>query len=196
MRKINLLTLTSLLLLAGCAENANMKVDRYQFDDLRDYDQDGIINQRDLCETTPPNVLVDNDGCAFWTDVKNISWFPIDFKFDSSELLEENMIDLIRAVATLKQNPDTKLVLIGDTSGEGSLEYNSALAERRNLSVRSYLISKGVEESRVEMETFNQPTSFTSHLKLRKRRTIAVFIDTDKVFDEAWNIYTSDPENK
>lgn len=197
MKKINLLALTLLLSLVGCAQNANMNVDRYQFDDLRDDDKDGVINQRDICTTTPEKTKVDNDGCAYWTELDNISWFPIDFNFDSAEILAIHEIDIIKAIETLQQNPLVKLVLIGDTSGEGSLTYNTALAKRRNKAVKDYLMEKGdIEESRIELEIFSEETAFTSHLKARKRRTIAVFIDKDKIFNEEWHIYTTDPEQQ
>lgn len=195
--KINLLALTLMLSLVGCAQNANMNVDRYQFDDLRDDDKDGVINQRDICTTTPEKTKVDNDGCAYWTELDNISWFPIDFNFDSAEILAIHEIDIIKAITTLQQNPLVKLVLIGDTSGEGSLTYNTALAERRNKAVKDYLMQNGdIEESRIELEIFSEETAFTSHLKARKRRTIAVFIDKDKIFNEEWHIYTTDPEHQ
>jgi len=184
-------------ILAGCAENANMHVDRYQFSDLRDDDKDGVINQRDICITTPENTLVDNDGCAFWTDVENISWFPIDFKFDSSVIMDINKDRLADAIERLQKNPDVKLVLIGDTSGEGTLEYNTGLAKRRNQAVENYLVNEGgIDESRIELQTFSEETYFTSHLQVRKRRTIAVFLDNDKIFNEEWHIYTTDPEHK
>lgn len=196
MNKINLLSLTLLLALAGCAETANMTVDRYQFNNLMDDDQDGIINQRDMCLITPLNTKVDNDGCAFWTEVDKISWFPVSFKFDQSSILKENIPQLDRAVEHLQNNSQTKLVLIGDTSGEGELKYNEALAARRNESVKAYLMRKGVQASRIEMQIFDQQTPFTAHLKVRKRRTIAIFIDKDKIYNEAWHIYTTDLENK
>jgi OmpA-OmpF porin, OOP family len=185
-----------LCLLTGCAEKMQMTVDRYQFDDLRDADGDGVINQRDICAGTPFDAKVDNDGCTFWSDIEDISWFPIAFKFDRSTLLEENKKDLDRAVEILNEDPQLKLVLIGDTSGEGPLKYNEALAQRRNQSVKVYLVDQGIQEQRIEMQTFDKATIFAEQLKERKRRTIAVFIDKHKAFDEAWHIYATEPETK
>lgn len=196
MSKLNLLSIALLVLLVGCAENANMKVDRYQFDDLRDSDQDGVINQRDICTETPLDAKVDNEGCTFWTDIEDISWFPIEFGFDRFRILKKNIKDLDRTVEILNEDLQLKLVLIGDTSGEGSLKYNEGLAQRRNQAVKDYLVEKGIPEIRIETQTFDKATIFAEQLKQRKRRTIAIFIDKHKAFDEAWHVYTTDPESK
>jgi len=196
MSKTNLLALTLVALLSGCAENANMQVDRYQFDDIRDADQDGIINQRDLCAETPLHAKVDNEGCTLWTDVENISWFSIDFEFDKSGILTRNFAALDEAVIALQKNPNIKLMLIGDTSSEGTLQYNESLADRRNLAVKYYLVSKGIDKARIETKVFDEKGQYTDQLKQRKRRTIAVLVDQHKSFTEAWHIYTTDPENK
>lgn len=203
MKISNLLILASVAGLSACSSNNSqdpeqedrLTLPRLQYADLRDADNDGVINQRDLCLETPQQTKVDNDGCAFWTEVEDISWFPIKFKFDSSKILDETRIELIKAIEILQQNPDVKLVLIGDTSSEGTLAYNAALAERRDKAVKGYITRNGsIDPSRIETQTFNQQTPFTAHLKERKRRTIAVFIDKDKEFQTEWNIYTTDSE--
>ena len=173
-----------------------MEIKRYQFADLRDNDNDGIINQRDLCNDTPKDLSIDNSGCATWKPIDEISWFPIHFKFDSSKLQASQHAALNEAVEKLSKNRKIKLILIGDTSGEGSLEYNEKLAVRRNLAVKNYLLSWGVEKERVEVQVFDEPTPFTQHLKSRKRRTIAVFIEKTNVYQKDWTIFTTDQESQ
>jgi len=192
MNKIKLLYLALLLPLTACVETTNFQVDRYQMDDLRDDDNDGIINQRDLCTETPELVAIDNRGCAFWAPIDDISWFEIKFNFDRSALKKSELVALESALQRLLENKKTNLVLIGDTSGEGSLTYNEALAKRRNNSVKDYLVSGGIDESRIELQIFDQPTPFTAHLKERKRRTIAVFVDHKQALTKEWNIYTTE----
>ncbi|MEI6893930.1 MAG: OmpA family protein [Colwellia sp.] len=192
MSKIKLFYLVLLLPLSACVETTNFQVDRYQMDDLRDDDNDGVINQRDLCEQTPDLVAIDNNGCAFWGAVDDISWFVINFDFDRSVLNDSELPALEKARKQLQANKNINLVLIGDTSGEGSLMYNEALAKRRNNSVKEYLLRAGIDESRIELQLFDQPTAFTAHLKKRKRRTIAVFVDSQKVLTKEWNIYTTE----
>lgn len=194
MSKIKLCYLALLLPLTACVETTNFQVDRYQMDDLRDDDTDGIINQRDLCAETPELVAVDNRGCAFWAPIKEVSWFEVQFKFDRSFIRESELTVLNTAVQRLSENSKMNLVLIGDTSGEGSLIYNEALAKRRNNSVKDYLVSHGIDASRIELQIFDQPTPFTEHLKKRKRRTIAVFVDHKQVLTKEWNIYTTEEE--
>lgn len=78
MIKISMMLALPLLLAMGCAEQVNTQVTRYQFDDLRDTDSDGVINQRDVCSETPTTSPVDSQGCTKWyhgTDVNIVSFF-------------------------------------------------------------------------------------------------------------------------
>ncbi|PKF61248.1 hypothetical protein CW745_11490 [Psychromonas sp. psych-6C06] len=192
MSKIKLLYLALLLPLTACVETTHFQVDRYQFDDLRDDDGDGIINQRDICSETPELVAVDNRGCAYWAPFEDISWFEVKFAFDKSGIRESELPALQKALARLNESEDVSLILIGDTSGEGSLVYNEALAKRRNHTVKQYLVNRGIDEKRIELQIFDQPTPFTAHLKSRQRRTIAVFVDPKNVLTKEWNIYTTE----
>ena len=191
MSKIKLFYLALLLPLAACVETTTFQVDRYQIDDLRDDDNDGIINQRDLCTETPELVAIDNRGCAFWAPVSDVSWFEVEFELDRSVIRESQFDALKTAFIRLSNNKEISIILIGDTSDEGSLVYNEALAHRRNIAVKDYLVNKGIDASRIELQIFDQPTRFTAHLKKRKRRTIVVFVDQQKVLTKEWNIYVT-----
>jgi OOP family OmpA-OmpF porin len=192
MSKIKLFYLALLLPLTACVETTNFQVDRYQMDDLRDDDNDGIINQRDLCVKTPDFVAIDNRGCAFWAFADEVNWFEVAFDFDRSAIRKSELDTLKDALDRLNKSQTMELVLIGDTSGEGSLIYNEALAKRRNNAVKDYLVSHGIDESRIELQIFDQPTRFTAHIKKRKRRTIAVFLDHQQILTKEWNIYTTE----
>lgn len=198
MSKIKLFYLALLLplflSLSACVETTQFQVDRYQMDDLRDDDSDGIINQRDLCTETPELVAIDSHGCAFWEPVNNINWFAVEFEYDRSNIRDSELPVLKKAFVHLTENPKTKLVLIGDTSSEGSLAYNEALAKRRHNSVKDYLVSRGIDINRIEMQIFDQPTPFTQYIQSRQRRTIAVFMDQKQVLTKEWNIYTTEEE--
>ena len=114
----------------------------------------------------------------------------------SSSYANDNIDQWLDKYKILTDSKKTSLILIGDTSGEGTLTYNEALAERRNESVKDYLIKGGVEESRIKLQIFDQPSQFTAHLKKRKRRTIAVFVDYKQVLTKEWNIYTTEEEQR
>ena len=52
-------------------------------------------------------------------------------------------------VAFLKENPDKKVDLEGYTDSIGSAKYNQGLSERRAVSVKTYLVKKGIDPARI-----------------------------------------------
>jgi peptidoglycan-associated lipoprotein len=73
------------------------------------------------------------------------------FAFDSSELDSSARAALQEAVECYRgqADPGLSLLLTGAADPRGTEEYNIALGERRAQSVRSYLISLGLDGSRV-----------------------------------------------
>jgi len=49
----------------------------------------------------------------------------------------------------LQEEPDTDFVLSGHTDSTGPEDYNQKLSERRAASVKSWLVSNGIPESRL-----------------------------------------------
>lgn len=188
---IKLFTLFAALPLAACVQMADPKVDTYQYSDLRDDDQDGIINQRDLCEQTPDIAAVDNQGCALWALIDQIDRIVVEFEYNESVIRPSQQAQVAQIKQILQQKPQAKVILVGDTSSEGSLSYNSALAERRNQAVKAALVRQGIASDRIETQVFNQDTNLTQYLKKRKRRTIAVISHNEHSVTSEWNIYSS-----
>ena len=71
--------------------------------------------------------------------------------FDSgkSDLRKEAYHDLDRIVAWFSIHPKARGVIEGHTDNQASLSYNQALSERRAKAVYDYLVSHGVEASRL-----------------------------------------------
>lgn len=73
------------------------------------------------------------------------------FDFDKSNLRESAKTSLDDAAAKLVANPDIELAIVtGHTDRLGSDAYNQALSERRAKQVVTYLVSKGVAETRLQ----------------------------------------------
>lgn len=73
------------------------------------------------------------------------------FGFDKSKLQEGSKPVLDAAAAKIKANPAVGLVLVtGHTDRLGSDAYNQKLSERRANTVKEYLISQGVDSSRLQ----------------------------------------------
>ena len=98
----------------------------------------------------------------------------VQFEFDKSRLTEASLEILNDTVITLLNNPGLKIEISGHTCNMGSAAYNQGLSERRAKSVYEYLISKGVEESRLSYKGYGltQPMVSNEFLagRIRNRR--------------------------
>lgn len=68
----------------------------------------------------------------------------INFAVDEAIIPEENKVILDKAAELLQKLPDAHLKITGHTDTQGPASYNQDLSERRAISVKEYLISKGV----------------------------------------------------
>jgi outer membrane protein OmpA-like peptidoglycan-associated protein len=73
----------------------------------------------------------------------------VQFAFDKSELLPESYIVLDKSVKLLKDNPNVSVEIEGYTDYIGTAEYNQELSVQRAITVKNYLISQGIADSRL-----------------------------------------------
>ncbi len=76
------------------------------------------------------------------------------FNFAKSEVRKPDMSTLESAAAWLKQNPGWLVVIEGHTDDRGTRQENMATGERRAEWVKTYLVAKGVDISRVSAVTY------------------------------------------
>ncbi len=195
MRNDLIFLLAGVLLLSGCAESPDLTVTRHQIDDLADDDSDGVVNQRDICNETPPNTEVDNRGCTEWKIQEKVEVLTIKFDFDKYHLREDQLATLEKIYGYLNENDSARVILVGDTSPEGTDNYNQNLAQQRSSTVKQQLINMGIEESRISEQEYYQKTAITRQLKVRNRRTIAVLFRPVMTTEQKWDIYTSERRN-
>jgi outer membrane protein OmpA-like peptidoglycan-associated protein len=72
------------------------------------------------------------------------------FDFDSDVVKGAAQANLTELAQSLKQYPESDLLIVGHTDATGSDSYNQGLSERRARSARTYLVSQGVATDRVE----------------------------------------------
>jgi len=73
----------------------------------------------------------------------------IHFEFDRSRITEEARVMLQENAEIIKENPGVLIQIEGHCDERGTNEYNLALGLRRARSTRDYLISLGVDPSRL-----------------------------------------------
>jgi peptidoglycan-associated lipoprotein len=78
------------------------------------------------------------------------------FSYDAFAISEDAKKVLDTQVAWLKSDPTIKVTVEGHCDERGTREYNIALGERRANSVKSYLVSNGIDESRIKTISYGK----------------------------------------
>lgn len=127
-----------------------------------DSDRDGVPDSADKCPGTPEGQAVDSKGCP----VENkdpLSLKGVNFENDSAKLTPNSDLILNTAADALKANPDSNVEVAGYTDANGQTDYNIKLSQERAESVRQYLISKGVDASRLTAKGYGESSPVGSN---------------------------------
>lgn len=190
-----LLFFPCLLLLAACATSVpNDMPLAEQSKDLRDDDDDGVINARDKCANTPHPAIVDNDGCPTYVANPEEGRIHILFANDSTLITAEYQNQISEMSQFLKAHPSTYIELKGYASPVGNSDYNVGLSQRRAQVVKQSLLDSGITKNRIMTVGFGdtEPVSAGSQEvtnTLSRRVTAQVKTASDKVVEE-WTIFT------
>ena len=107
----------------------------------------------------------------------------VHFALDKSFLAPATKTVLDALAEKLAQTPGMRIVLSAHTDVRASEPYNQALSERRVASVRQYLRSKGLEDSRLTVQAFGETRVLTPGTKpidhARNRRVAITYIRCD-----------------
>lgn len=131
-----------------------------------DRDGDGIPDHLDECPESPAGAVVLPNGCALVGDCRrprpgeevdargcavdrSFILKGVKFEFDSAVLTEAAKRILDQVSETLIAYPEINVELEGHTDNVGTAAYNLGLSERRSITVKTYLASKGVAPDRM-----------------------------------------------
>ena len=78
------------------------------------------------------------------------------FAYDQFDLSPEARATLERQAAWLKQYPNVNITVEGHADERGTREYNLALGEKRANSTKSYLMSLGIDSTRVNTISYGK----------------------------------------
>ncbi|MEI6087339.1 MAG: OmpA family protein [Bacteroidota bacterium] len=102
------------------------------------------------------------------------------YNFASAKVRVEDFSQLDEIVSVLEKNPELNILIASFTDCKGSLEANIKLSRKRSESVRWYLMSKGVNTSRINIDFFGkehfimqckEDTTYNSGKQLANRRS-------------------------
>lgn len=137
------------------------------------------IDSGDFGNSTMNNVLVQSGqrshavalGERFAREVPS----TVTFEFDSAVLDSAARATLDRQADWIRQFPEVRFSVYGHTDLVGTAAYNHALGQRRARAVVDYLVSRGVDRSRLQaLVSYGQtrPLIVTAEPERRNRRTV------------------------
>jgi OOP family OmpA-OmpF porin len=113
----------------------------------RDSDGDGVIDALDRCPNTLHGARVARDGCVVESAV--IVLQGVHFEHGSAQLTDASMAILMQVANSLRGQSTVNVEIAGHTDSTGSDGGNLALSVRRAQSVVDFLVSQGIERSRL-----------------------------------------------
>jgi peptidoglycan-associated lipoprotein len=89
-------------------------------------------------------------------EVRSLLAAMIHFDLDRSNIRPDDMGALDQKVQILQANPDLRIRIGGHCDERGSDEYNLALGNRRAQAAKQYLVSHGIDASRIETQSWGE----------------------------------------
>lgn len=112
------------------------------------------LNARDLSQSSSTGSAADSDVPALIQRLPELGAVTLDdlsFRTGASELSGRDYPSLVALAAFLADNRDRRIMLVGHTDSEGSLDSNVRLSEARANAVRTHLVEQmDVDPARIE----------------------------------------------
>ena len=138
----------------ACPEEAGLR----RFRGCPDTDGDGIADPKDKCPTEAGPA--DNEGCPNPTqeaiDALNELGATVQFELNKADLKDEAIDLLISVYDIMSKFGNTNFSIEGHTDTSGPKAFNQKLSEERAGKVKTHLVEKGVEESRLSTKGFGE----------------------------------------
>ncbi|RXJ73862.1 hypothetical protein CS022_07445 [Veronia nyctiphanis] len=191
-------------ILAGCSSTQFVSTDIVtmadqvqQVKDLRDRDDDGVIEARERCDRTLVGAIVDNDGCPSSESSKMTQRLDVKFANNSDILLPGSTVSIKKLADFLKAYPKAEIIVEGHASKVGDPAKNLILSENRAKRVANTLTQVfGIDADRVGAVGFGdtQPLvsgdSESAHSK--NRRVMAAVSGESINVVMRWTIFTDE----
>jgi outer membrane protein OmpA-like peptidoglycan-associated protein len=141
-----------------------------------DADGDGVLDKDDACPEVAGTVA--NQGCPEVTEEvqKQLNDYARTILFDTgkSSIKAESTSVMVDIITILKEYPTAKFTVEGHTDSVGSNALNQKLSESRALSVKDFLVEKGIDSFRLSAVGYGEEkpiaTNNTASGKAQNRR--------------------------
>ncbi|WP_149273473.1 OmpA family protein [Pareuzebyella sediminis] len=130
-----------------------------------DSDGDGVLDKDDKCPDVAGTVA--NEGCPEVTEEvqKQLNEYARTILFDTgkSSIKAESTSVMVDIIQILNEYPNAKFTVEGHTDSVGSEKLNQSLSESRALSVKEFLVDKGIEEFRLSAVGYGESKPIASN---------------------------------
>lgn len=117
--------------------------------------EDSIRRARFVADSIAAANAARNDGASRETLLAELSQV-IHFAYDAFTIASDDMAALDRKAAILQANPNVRIRITGHCDERGSDEYNLALGMNRATAAKEYLVSRGVDPSRIDVASLGR----------------------------------------
>lgn len=104
---------------------------------------------------TPPNLPSITDSEYFNANIKDAF-----FDYDQYSIREDARANLEASARALKQRPSIRITIEGHCDERGSEKYNLVLGDRRANAAKDFLISQGIDGSRIDTISYGDEQNF------------------------------------
>jgi|WetSurMetagenome_2_1015567.scaffolds.fasta_scaffold53624_2 peptidoglycan-associated lipoprotein len=104
---------------------------------------------------TPPPLPSISDSEFFSANIKDAF-----FDYDQYSIREDARANLQAAARALKQRSSIRITIEGHCDERGSEKYNLALGDRRAGSAKEFLVSQGIDSSRIDTISYGEEQNF------------------------------------
>lgn len=123
-----------------------------------DSDNDGLRDKDDKCPNTPGPI--ENDGCPVIEEevqeILNTAFENLEFETGKDIIKAESIPSLTELAEVLVKRPEWKLQIAGHTDNVGDEQANLVLSKKRAEAVKNFMISKGIDASRLNALFFGE----------------------------------------
>ena len=124
----------------------------------KDSDKDGLLDKDDDCPNTPGPKS--NKGCPVIEqaviEVLKTAFDNLEFEVSKDIILEGSKVSLGELAEVLKKKPTWKLEITGHTDNQGDDTANMLLSKKRAEAVKAYLVSQGIDVTRINTLYFGE----------------------------------------
>ncbi|MDG1429561.1 MAG: DUF5723 family protein [Crocinitomicaceae bacterium] len=125
---------------------------------FQDTDEDGVLDKDDECPTTPGPVA--NNGCPeieeAVEEILRTAFENLEFESGRDVIKSASIPSLTELAEVLVKKETWKLQISGHTDNVGAAQGNLILSKKRATAVKNFMVSKGIDASRLSVLYFGE----------------------------------------